>query len=162
MILQVSQRYFVAGLHRLDTEEQSRLIPSSPPSPVSQPSAQSSSSSSAPMSRVNGLLTIARNRTAPPHEPVQTQPDYLPLGEDDSNDSYYTIDKSPQPSNSVQDTIRCDCRCPEQLDEMLHIVRELRQQRLETMHYSHTSPINDNRSRFNDNEVTNMSDLMDD
>jgi hypothetical protein len=123
--LQVSHRYFVAGIHRLDMEEHTRTVSEEP---------YAATSSSAPMARVNALLSIARSRAVPPSATVTTQPDYLPLPDDDAdeNGSYYTVDTSPAnaPTTAASRMLR---ECPEDLEEMLAIVRELRQERMDKL-----------------------------
>lgn len=162
----MSQRYFVAGLHRLDTEEQDRLIPTSP---------EVSAPSSGPMSRVNALIAIARTKSAIPHMPVSTQPDYLELPEDDDSESNcFTIDNTPTPLEPAMEQINPPQLCPAHLDEMLRIVRTLRRRRADALLGStnevtpatvadHTEEA-DSRRTSNNNprnfEVTNLADLM--
>lgn len=83
------------------------------------------------MVRVNALLGIARSRVLVPHTPVATQPDYIHLPtEEDEECASYTLDTTPTPNNA---TSHVDRRCPDNLDAMLHIVRDLRSARHQAM-----------------------------
>lgn len=158
----MSQRYFVAGLHRLDTEETDRIIPTSPG-----PSAPSSG----PMGRVNALLAIARSKAALPHTSVTTQPEYLELPEDDEQEgNFYSIDTTPtalEPETMETDSPK---HCPAHLDEMLQIVRTLRKKRADALLGAHNEvtpayteeadPRRTSSSNTRNFEVTNLSDLM--
>jgi hypothetical protein len=161
---QVSQRYFVAGVHRLDMEEHNRVV--SDPSP-------SSSSSTGPMTRVNALLSIARSRAIPPSAAVTTQPDYLPLPDDDAdeNASFYTMDTSPANIPSA-DTSRLLQECPGNLEEMLALVRDLRRDRMDNLMLQRerdgpvvTPATEDRRAAKEANiynyTVTNLADMYD-
>jgi hypothetical protein len=164
-LFQVCSRYFVAGLHRLDTEEQERLVPSSPAADQE----ASCSSNSQPLRRVNDLLSIARSRSAPvPHTPVQTQPDYIELAADST---LFTIDRNPQADGEEQDHITFELICPETLDEMLAIVRTLRQQRIARLQSMQTPSLMivtpatserrvDKSANTNNTEIVNISDIM--
>ena len=83
------------------------------------------------MELVNSLLTIARSATSSlssSSRPVATQPKYVALPEVDSDDeSYFTVKSTPG-GEEMQRRL-----CPDTLEEMLQIVRELRKKRMEAM-----------------------------
>lgn len=188
----MSDRYFVAGLHRLDTEELERMDDSvgsassaeSASAPASataaacaSPESGSSASRSASIStagdscaglgRVSTLLTIARSVTRAPYAPAASQPSYLPLPADDEEHTSYTIDTAPSdPSANMQRSMLC----PDQLDDMLVVVRELRRDRMDMLqtrgaqgHALVTPAVEERRvARDNANNftMTNLSDFM--
>ena len=131
----------------MDLEEQERLFPTtSPPTgetatedtspPEITPADTSLTTATVtqrrgPMELVNSLLTIARSATSSSSSssrPVATQPEYVALPEVDSDDeSYFTVKSTPG-GEEMQRRL-----CPDTLEEMLQIVRELRKKRMEAM-----------------------------
>lgn len=112
------------------------------------------------MTRVNVLLDIARSRTPAPHTPVATQPEYIGLPDDDSGD-FYTVDNTPTPFDTSSSSDLC---CPDTLDAMLQIVRELRRARYLATHAlpDDLTPAQEERAvvknRVNNLVKTNLSD----
>ena len=154
----------MAGVHRLDVEETNRLSPhSSPPESTSSTTAIATCETSQ-SGLVHSLLNIARSRTSVPYKPVSTQPEYLPLNYDDSedDDQYFTIDRNRTcvPTEEHE--------CPDHIDEMLQIVRELRSLRMDSLS-QHAQPLvtpepHESRAKStNTNNLlkTNLSDFMD-
>lgn len=171
-------RYFVAGMHRLDLEENERNQASSPASPSRSPSTSPSrtsrSTSSGPMVLVNSLLKIARSgSSSASHRQTEIQPEFLPLPEDEQTDQdLFYIDRDGSNSAGAEETsTREDMECPAHIDGMLHIVRELRAARLEALSVSWreeptiVTPATQERSaakaaNMRNINVTNLSDLM--
>lgn len=124
------------------------------------------------MERVTTILNIARSRSTPPSAAVTTQPEYLPLGEADADDmSFYTVDTAPGGRN-VAATSNLVQECPDNLEEMLGIVRELRRERMEKLMLTRpyepivvTPAMEDRRAAKQSNQdnylVTNLDDMYD-
>lgn len=139
-------------MHRLDSEEYNRAVPEFP-----------MSTSSEPMSRVNGLLAIARSGSSRDTAPVATQPDYIELPYDSGDEAtFYTLDTTPGAGYEPH----MDTQCPPHLDDMLKIVRELRQTRMNTLHNAHAlvTPATEERRSAKENannfNRTNLSDFF--
>ena len=130
----MSQRYFIAGLHKLDIEEQERLnSASSAPTAEVTPSTPSENDNSGetqgPMTFVNSLLRIARSGTS---SSSSTQPAYLelPPSDDSDNETFYTVNTTPSENVLCQS----EQKCPDNLEDMLQIVRDLRHKRRDELY----------------------------
>lgn len=96
-----------------------------------------------PLSRVNAMLELARARPSVPHVAVVTQPEYIPLPVDSSGDSiFYTVDTTVASQQSLAATasVAEENECPSHLDDMLVIVRSLRQVRQESLAHAGLIP----------------------
>ena len=150
----------------MDIEQENRLrddIPTSPSEDIS---------SQGPLGRVNALLAMARSGSSRETSvPTQTQPDFLPLSQDDSDAlCSFTVDHTPSAAGTELPAPKCSLRCPPTLDDMLKIVRELRQERNEALHVTAvnstmivTPPTRERQSassNSNNFNVTNLTDMM--
>lgn len=121
---------------------------------------------------MNEIIQIARSRTPAATESVPTLPDFIPLAPDD--DAHFVIDTTAMPfvdgeeaENIVENTI-----CPDTLDEMLRIVRSLRQERIARLQLLQVPPLMivtpastregraDRSANANNVDVVNLADLM--
>lgn len=123
--------------------------------------------SASPLGLVGSLLHIARSGTSYSKERSDAPnflPDYVPLPEDDADeDNTYTIDRDPDGSSEKDNLEPTDFLCPDQLEDMLIIVRRLREARLEALHVATITPVQKERTvpkdRANNFTYTNMSDF---
>lgn len=136
---QVSKRYFVAGVHQLDVDlhkntEEPRELALTETIPLD-------ASGNDPLGKVNTLLSIARSGSSRDPPPTQTQPDFLSLEDQEESHAieYEVNDRTPGHGNASP--ILVDQDCPAMLEDMLFIVRNLRDDRLMRMaHATPTSP----------------------
>ena len=135
----MSHRYFIAGLHKLDIEEQERLnsdssAPAAEVTPPTPSENDNSGETQGPMTFVNSLLRIARSGTSSSSSsaPVTTQPAYLelPPSDDSDNETFYTVNTTPSENVLCQS----EQKCPDNLEDMLQIVRDLRHKRRDELY----------------------------
>lgn len=122
---------------------------------------------STPLGRVNSLIQIARSGTS--YAPAESTflPDYVPLP-DGMDDTTYTIDRNGCVHGDADDnTPEDNMQCPDQLEDMLVIVRNLREKRY-MAHHNLASIMTQAeaeeakpKQRANNLVYTNMSDLED-
>ena len=132
---------------------------------LSESSSSSDPLQSTPLALVNSLIDIARSGTSYAPSETTLLPDYVPLpvGDDDTT---YTIDRNASVGSSVDDTSPVDnMQCPEQLEDMLVIVRALREKQF-AAHHTLASIMTEAQAeeakpkeRANNLKYTNMSDL---
>jgi len=118
-----------------------------------------------PLGRVNSLINIARSGTSYAPTTSTLLPDYVPLPEG-NDDITYTIDRNAGISSGDDDITQDDnMQCPDQLEDMLVIVRALREKQYMSQH-TLASFITDAeaeeakpKERSNNLKFANMSDL---
>lgn len=123
------------------------------------------SAQTTPLGRVNSLINIARSGTSYAPTTSTLLPDYVPLPEE-NDDITYTIDRNAGISSGDNDITQDDnMQCPDQLEDMLVIVRALRE-KLYMAQHNLASIITDAeteeakpKERSNNLKFTNMSDL---
>eukprot|EP01034_Spumella_vulgaris_P037734 gene37734-46561_t len=156
---EVASRYFVAGVHQLDVQEVER---------TSSTSLSTSSASTPPpsTSRINRMLDIARSSqnsssSSSSQHSVEIQPDFISITpyEDQQQSEFYTLDRDGDPS--IACAVGASFECPQQLEDMLVIVRKLRDERMQRMSGSGYMAVLDQEQDinqdFDDEQVTPSS-----
>jgi hypothetical protein len=128
--VKIANRYFLASIHsvpeatELHSQARSSQDSSTPPS-----SQDSSGPSQGPRSRVERMIDICRTRTVRDTSPNHPTDEFTPLPPDE--EPLFTIDTDGD--HSLQERQPVSFVCPDNLDDMMTIARDLRAQRFEVL-----------------------------